>query len=66
MAFFRKMLQRLFGWFGTRASQPEHFMDPEEARRLGYKVTPGASSEFRGPDNPSINLDEGPVYGYCG
>jgi hypothetical protein len=31
MAFFRKMLQRLFGWFGPRASQSENFMDPEDA-----------------------------------
>jgi sarcosine oxidase delta subunit len=41
MAFFRKMLQSLFGWFGPRASHSGHFMVPEEAKRRGYKETPG-------------------------
>jgi hypothetical protein len=33
MAFFREVLQRLFGWFDPRAIQSEHFMDPEEAKK---------------------------------
>jgi hypothetical protein len=68
MAFFRKMLQRLFGWFGHRAGQPEHFLDPEEAdprasqsedfmdpdeaKRLGYRVTPGGLQWSPGPRQP--------------
>ncbi len=41
MASFRKKLQRLFGRSGPGGSQSRPFMDPEEAKRQGYHVTPG-------------------------
>jgi hypothetical protein len=52
MAFFRKMLQRLFGRSGPRGSQSGQFMDPEEAKRLGYEATPGGLQWLPGPRQP--------------
>jgi len=39
MAFFRRLLQRLFGRSGSPAA-PSTLIDPEEAKRRGYDVTP--------------------------
>jgi hypothetical protein len=52
MAFFRIMLHRIFGWFGPRASHSGQFMDPEKAKRRGYKVTPGGLQWSPGPRQP--------------
>lgn len=52
MAFFRKLLQRLFGRSGLRSSRSGQLVDPEEAKRQGYQVTPGSWQWSPAPRQP--------------